>query len=223
MSFLATQRIQHVALEVPRYGGAWARVGTELGPVAPGPATLKVGDVELLGTVISGQSGDNGPSSWVGIWRSGTAWDTVLPARPAYQTDAGVKLLTVLNHLANDCGAAIVAPTNSSIGNFWIRASRDASGFPRTGRDELNAMIKGRLLSQWWIDPAGVTRFNERHGVPVTAAARVTKRDMTRGSRDIGTESPLAFMPGNIFEGATIERVIIRESSAKISVQTWSS
>ncbi len=223
MSFLSTQRIQRVTLEVPRYGCAWARVETQLGAVSPGAATLKVGDVEMIGAVDAGQSGDNSPSTWAGIWRNGTAWDTVLPPRPAYQNDAGVKLLTVLNHLALDCGAVIVAPANVTIGTFWTRATRGASGKPRTGRDELDAMVKGRLLSQWWVDPLDVTRFNVRSGVAVTASAQVTGRDLTNGYRSIGTESPLAFMPGNIFENATIERVIIRESSAKISVQTWTS
>lgn len=223
MSFLASQRIQRVALDLPRYGSAWARVETENGAVANGPATLIVGDLALIGAVVDGQSGENGPSSWAGIWRSGTAWDTVLPRRPAYQNDSGVRLLTVLNQLASDCRAAIVPPSNATMGAFWTRASRGADNKPRTGRDELDALIKGRFLAPWWPDPLGVTRFSVRAGIPVVAAARVIARDLTRGWRTMGTESPLAFTPGNVFEGATIERVIVRESSAKITVQTWTS
>ena len=223
MSFLASQRIQRVTLEVPHHGTAWAHVETEAGPVATGPATLTVGDVVMMGAVVPGQSGDNGPSSWVGIWRNGTAWDTVLPSRPAYQNDSGVRLLTVLVQLADDCGAVIAAPPDMAMGPFWARAARDASGKRRTGRNELDALVKGRYLAPWWIDSIGVTRFGNRPGIPVPAAARVTVRDLTRGSRVVGTESPVAFMPGNVFEGTPIERVIIRESSAKITVQTWTS
>lgn len=212
-----------VRLEVPIYGSAWAHVETENGAVTTGPATLVVGDLALVGAVVGGQAGENGPSSWAGIWRSGTAWDTVLPARPAYQNDSGVRLLTVLNQLASDCGAVIIPPTNATMGTFWTRASRSASGKRRTGRDELDALIKGRFLAPWWPDPLGVTRFSPRAGIPVVAASRVTGRDLTRGSRTIGTESPLAFTPGNIFEGEIINRLIVRETSAKITVETWTS
>lgn len=220
MSFLGSKRILRVTLEMPRYGGAWAKIATEAGAVAVGPATLTVGDLALVGAVVDGQAGEDGPSAWVGIWRSGTAWDTVLPARPAYQNDAGVKLSTVLAQLAKDCGAVIVQPTDRTLGAFWTRPTRSASGKPRTGADELAALIKGRFLEPWWVDALGVTRFGTRTGVAVTAAARVLDRDRTRGTREIGTESPAAFAPGGTFEGATIAHLTVREHSAKITVET---
>jgi hypothetical protein len=224
MSSLGAQRIQTVELHLPRYGTAWAKVATQNGTVSPGPALLTIGNLPHVGTVIDGQSGINGPSAWVGIWRNGTAWDTVLPPRPAYQNDAGIKLSTILTDLAKDCGrAVIVQPPDAIVGAYWVRASRAADGRPRTGRDELAALIRARILPAWWVDPLDVTRFGVRVAPPVTAATRILGRDLTRGLREGGTESPLAFMPGASFEGQVIERVIIRESSGKLSVEPWTS
>lgn len=223
MSFLASQRIQKVALHVPP-GSAWADVETESGAVAPGPATLMVGNVALIGTVLPGQSGENGPSSWAGRWINGAAWLTVLPPRPPYQNDGGVRLSTVLDALAKDCGAVIVKPSSDPfIGPFWTRALVNADGSRRTGRDELAALVRGRFVEPWWVDPLNVTHFGTRPGIPIVAAHRILSRDLAHGLRTIGTESPLAFMPGNIVEGQTIARSIIREVQSNLIVETWTS
>jgi hypothetical protein len=87
----------------------------------------------------------------------------------------------------------------------------------------LAALIRARVLPAWWIDPLGVTRFGIRVAPPVTASTRILGRDLTRGLREGGTESPLAFLPGASFEGQVIERVIVREDSGKLSVEPWTS
>lgn len=223
MSFIGTQRIHKVTLHVPRWGAWKARVQTEAGPVPVGPTVLRIADMVLVGAVLPGQSGDNAPNAWVGIVEGGAAWNTVLPSRPAYQNDSGVRLKTVLADLATDCAALIEHPVDVAIGTHWTRQRRRADGSPRTGRDELAALVRGRVVMAWWVDYAGITHFGDRVGPPILATARVLKRDLDRGRREIGTESPLAFLPGATFEGATIERVIVRETPGDLRVETWTS
>ncbi len=224
MSDLAGQRLKKVELHRPRWGAAWARVSTELGAVPGGPATLTVGDLALKGTVIGDRSGEDAPSSWSGIWVNGAAWDTVLPARPAYQSDAGVRLKTVLKDLAADCGGpAIVQPTDAALGAFWARPRRNGDRSLRTGRDELAALVRGGYVpAPWWADDLDVTRFGGRTTGEIAAASRVTARDPVQGMRFLGVDSVAAFVPGGTFEGARIGRVVIREADGDgFTVETW--
>ena len=225
MSTIGTKRLQSVELHWPYYGGAWARVSTEIDTVAPGPATLTIGDLVLVGAILPDRAGENAPASWSGIWASGSGWSTVLPPRKdCYQNDDGVHLKTVLGDLAKDCGGMpIVQPPDRSVGLYWTRPLLGGDRRPWTGRDELAALARGNYVpSPYWIDAAGVTRFGPRPTGSVTAAARVTKRDLTRGLRVLGVDSPKAFAPGLSFENAVISRLVIRETSGgSVTVETW--
>lgn len=222
MSTIGTASIQRVELHWPRYGAAWAHAWTATGAPAPGPATLTIADLNLVGTVTP-QSGLDGPSAWSGIFVQGDGWNTVLPARPTYQNDAGVRLKNVLADLAKDCGGlAIVQPADASLGTYWTRPVLTAGGKPWTGRDELAALVRSGLVPPWWADPLDVTRFGGRTSGPVTAAARVVDRDLTRGRRMLGIDKVAPFAPGGTFEGVTIEKLIVREDDGAITCETWS-
>ncbi len=223
MSTLGTQLIQRVELHYPRYGTAWARVSTVANAVPSGPATLTVGDLALTGTVLPGRGGEDSPSSWAGIWVNGAGWDTALPARPPYQNDSGVRLKTVLLDLAKDCGVSVTLPADVPIAPHWGRVMLAGNGAPRTGRDELAMLVRRGYIPTWYVTPANGTMFATRSSGPVTAATRVLSRDLTRGRRVLGCESPAAFIPGGTFEGATIERVVVHESAGKMTLETWES
>ena len=228
MSALGAERISDVELAWHRYGTSWARVSTDLAAVPTGPAVLIIGDLVLQGAVVSGRAGEDAPASWSGIWSNGTAWDTVLKARPTYQSDDGVRLKTVLKDLAADCGVilpvtvAAGAPPDLAVGLFWTRPKYNGDGSRRTGRDELNALVRARAISPWWIDALGVTRFDVRATGEVAAVSRVIARDLTIGMRRAGVDSPASFVPGGLYEGARMGRVIVRESDGKgFTVETW--
>lgn len=224
-STLGAQRIQKVELSWPARGGAWARVSTEIAAVPPGPATLTIGDLSLVGHVLPGRAGDDAPSSWSGVWKSGAAWDTVLPRRAPYQSDDGVRLKTVLATLALECGGVpFVQPADRSLGPFWCRPRVTASRQPWTGADELAALADARAILPWWVTAAGVTRFDARPTGTVKASARVSGRTMTRGVRVVGVDSPLAFAPGLSFEGAIISRIVARETGGgPVTLELWTS
>jgi len=216
--------LQSVELHWTYYGGAWARVSTEAGEVSPGPASLTIGDLVLVGTVLPDRAGIEAPSSWSGIWAQGAAWDTVLPKRDGYQNDNGVRTKTVLGDLVKECGnPAIVMPPDVAVGTYWTRPLTGGDRRPWTGKHELTALAQARgLPSPFWMDAANVTRFGPRPTGNVSAAARVTKRDLARGMRLLGVDSPKAFAPGLSFEGAVISRIVMREKSGNgVTVETW--
>ena len=223
MSGIGKEKIRRAELHYPRHGTAWARIETVQNAVPAGPTTLTLGDLSLVGTVLAGPSGDNAPSSWVGIFVQGAGWDTALPStRPPYQNDAGVRLKSLLTDLAIDCGnLPIVLPVDAAVGAHWCRSLRGADRKQRTGRDELNLLVRRGYLPAWWVDPLGVTRFTPRTSGPVVATARVLNRDRTVGKRVLGLESPVAFVPGGTFESATIERVVVREEDGELTLETW--
>ncbi len=221
MSTLGVQRIKRVELQYARTGTAWARVSTVANAVPSGPATLTVGDLALAGTVLPNRGGEDSPSSWTGIWVNGAGWDTVLPARPPYQNDSGVRLKSVLTDLATDCGVSVTLPTDAPMATHWSRAAHAGNGTPRTGRDELAILVRRGYLPTWYVDAAGVTRFALRTSGAVAAAARVLDRTLVRGRRVVGTESVAAFVPGGTFEGVTIDRVVIHEDAGKLALEMW--
>jgi hypothetical protein len=224
MSLVGSQRLAAVELHWPYYGGAWARVSTEVGAVPAGPARLTIGDLVLPGAILPDRAGINAPSAWSGIWAMGSGWDTVLPPRASYQSDDGVRLKTVLSDLARECGNLPIAlPADIAVGTYWSRPLTGGDRRPWTGKHELAALARGRHVpTPYWIDSLGVTKFGARPTGTIRAAARVTKRDLTRGMRLLGVDSPLAFAPGLSFEGEVIYRMVVREKGGgSVTVETW--
>lgn len=223
MSTLGGKKIQAVELHWPTWGSWWARVATEAGTVPDGLTTLTIGDLSLVGTVLPERNGEGAPSSWSAIVMGAAAWDTVLPARAAYQSDDGVRLKTVLADLARECGGALMAqPKDAALGPFWARPRLGPGGRPWTGRDELAALVRVGALGGWWPDIAGVTRFGARPGGVVLAKTREQPGTPTRGLRMVGVDAPAAFAPGKSWQGRTIGRTVIRDTSGgAIRVELW--
>lgn len=222
MSTLGAQRLQSVTLHWPTWGQWWARVSTEIGTVAAGKATLTIGDLSLVGTVLPGRFGESAPSSWEAIVTGGAAWDTVLPPRAAYQNDDGVRLKTVLGDLARECGATIVQPKDAPLGAYHARPLVGPTNRPWTGKNELDTMVRAKSIGGWWPDAGDVTRFGARPAGDVTAEAREQPGAPTRGLRVIGVDSVAAFAPGRTWKGVIIARMVVRETGdAPPMLELW--
>jgi hypothetical protein len=228
VSTIAGKRCTRIVVTIPRYGQWQADVTADTTEALAGATSLVVGDLTLAGSIIPGRSGFDAPGRFRCVVKGGLLWDTrltVTATRPArsYQSDtaAGVRLLDVLRQLAADCGSpALVLPADARIGAAWSRPASSAL-VPYRGVDALEALIARGHLLPWWVDPAGAARFTVRSAGAVTAAARVLDRDFAAGSKTLGVDSALAFLPGGTFEGVTIAKTIIRETSGELRLEVW--
>ncbi len=187
----------------PRYGSWWADVETDNDAVLSGDVTLTIGDMTLAGTIKEG-----GVSDGTGRWhvRGGLAWDTVIAERP-YQSDAnaGVRLRTVLTDAARDCGAfaaGVDLPTDTRVGSSYSRVAG-------SGRSTLDALLPYGC-PPWYVSTAGRTVFARRAATDITAVARVRRRNLAHGLRWVSVDEYAPWIPGGVFEGATLDYVLIR-------------
>src|SRR5262249_10256066 len=148
------------------------------------------------------------------VW--GLGWKALVTAPISFQSDAGVRLSTVLDAVARGAGMAIEQPTDATIGDYYeIVASRP--GEPVRWMDVLADLVRAGHVAPWRVDPDGVTRFGARQAAKVTARATVVRRDASDGSITIGLDAPAQFLPGNTLDdGTTIARVKIRETAGKL-------
>lgn len=231
MSTLGAQRTATTDLDVPMFAGWYADTILEAGDAPPVGASLMltVADLSLLGTVI--RSGLDFVGQPHAIVVGGAAWDLPLGSR-TYQSDAGVRLATVLRDLLADVNAAAQAagyargeayaalPADRSLGPIYDRpGSTDAA--PQTGRAALLTMWRARVLPPWWIRGDGATVFGARPGGAATGRADITGRDSGVGLKIVGIDSPAGFLPGRTVEGATVRRLAARETSGSLNARAW--
>jgi hypothetical protein len=215
---LGDRTTMHVELSMARFGAWRANVVLSHGEAPDiGATTLVVGDLELSAYVlIAGLDAPERPRATV---VGGHGWELPLLAPLSYQSDAGVRLRTVLTDLASRAGETVEQPTDRSVGSHYaVPAS------PRSTtrlRDVLSALHRGEYVEPWRVDPDGVTRFGARAGVDVTDLGLELRRDAAVGARILNIDSPASFLPGNIYDGETIVRTVVRESSSNLEASLW--
>lgn len=170
---LAGNRATAVRLIVPASGPWIADVDFDAAVELEGAATLRVGELELVGTVDPGKTGSFGLRSKARLIAGGAGWRRSVDARH-YHNDAGVKASTVLEGTASDVGETVADAPTTRLGVDWVRQAGRAS------------RVLERLAPGWWVDYAGVTQvgartvadvagevdlldFDERHKVAVLA------------------------------------------------------
>ncbi len=215
MSNLSGLLVSRVELHVPKFGSWRADVTIAGGVEAPtGDVLLTVGDLELHGTVQ--RSGLDGPGKPRATVIGGAGWEDVLAAPMSYQSDAGVRLSTILRDLSTRAGEPIEQPTDRTI------AERFAAPAGTRHRDVLAALQRGGYVPAWRVDPDGVTRFGARAGATVTARADEMRRDAALGIVTLGIDSPASFLPGGVLQdGSVIERIVVRETAGKLEADAW--
>lgn len=191
MSFVATingNRVASAVVTIPPYKAWRATVTTVDAVVLSGAVTLKLGALELRGTITAG-------GSYVGasryVLKAGAAtWSMDLPER-SYRSRpncaAGVKLSTVLADAARECGETLAAGyTDRTIGDAWTREAGPAS-------DALAALVGN---SSWWLAPDGQTHVEPRETGVVPPGYAVTSYDPATGLIELDTEAPEQMVPG---------------------------
>jgi hypothetical protein len=138
-----------------------------------------------------------------------------MPSPTSYFSDAGVRLSTVLKDLANRAGETIEQPADRTLEpHYAVPAMRV--------REALSALQRAGYAPPWRVDPDGVTRFGDRTPVEFTGRATVMRRNAALGLAVVGLENPAGLLPGNTLEGATIVRLVVQETSGKLTAEVWS-
>jgi len=234
MSALGSSRVSRLQLSIGRTGTWRAEVWLEQGIASLGRAVLSVGDLVAKGTTYRG--GDDAPDAPHVVHEGAPGWDRPVEAETtaadgvaivstsgavSYQADSGVRASTVLRDLARRAGEPVELPRDVALGKHWTCiASRP--GEPLRLRDALAALAKVRAVEPWRVDLDGVTRFGERAGAAVDAAAvNVIGRDSAAGLAVVGADAFAAILPGATFEGATIERLVVTERPGNLQAEIW--
>lgn len=217
MSTLANLPIERLELALPRLGAWRADVVLASGSPPEGEVTMIVGDLTLAGYVERGglDSADRPHLVVVG----GAGWERPLEDPLSYQSDAGVRLRTVLSDLAALAEEPLEQPADTSVGQHF-EAIPSRSGDTRL-RDVLESLRRAGHLPPWRVDVDGVMRFGERVGEDITARARVLRRNAAAGMVSLGVDSVALALPGNAIDGETIERVVIREAPGSLVIDAW--
>ncbi|HMI84870.1 MAG TPA: hypothetical protein VK550_12305 [Polyangiaceae bacterium] len=218
MSRLGAQTVQRSSIYVPEWGGWHADVGLDGGSVPTGAITLTSGTLVLQGRVQ--RSGFDAPDKPRVVVVGGLGWQELITAPISFQSDAGVRLSTVLSALSKGSGQAIEQPRDTTIGVYFeCVASRP--GEPVRWADVLAELVRNGYSPPWRVDPDGVTRFGARTPKEVSARATVLHVDAGVGFTTYGIDDPAEFLPGNTVNGTTIARVVIRETSGKFEVDVY--
>lgn len=222
MSSLATTtakaHILKLGVYFPEAGGWQAEALLEGGDVPSGKVTITTGDLTLNGTVL--RAGFDFPDRPNAVVVGGIGWQSKVDKPISFQSDAGVRLSTVLTTIARAAGETIEQPKDVSLGNYYeCVASR--SGEPVRWSDVLADLVRAGYVAPWRVDPDGVTRFGPRASQEVSGRATVIRQDAAAGLTVYGVDSPAEFLPGNTVAGKVIGQTRIRETSGKLEVDVY--
>jgi hypothetical protein len=170
MSFtLAGASISSAVVRVPRFGLWTARVACA-GPLTltvGARATLIVGDLSLVGTVVDG--GTFAEQSVYSLVGGAGRWGATVPAK-AHRSDGGVTVAEVARDLATDAGeiGVVLEPgAERPLGYAWERRAGVASD-----------MLRQLVGDAWWAAPDGTTHLGPRPARAVTPSTlRITSYD----------------------------------------------
>ncbi len=218
---VGTTSIHTLALYIPRAGAWRAQVILDSGETLPSvgaAATLSTAGLSLAGFVE--RASFDAPSKPQIIVSAGLGWKGSVTKAISFQSDAGVRLSTVLNAIAGAAKQKIELPADLTVGDYYeIVASRP--GEPVAWVDVLADLTRGGYVAPWRVDPDGITRFGLRKATAVSTRATVLRRDASDGSTTFGLDDPAQFLPGNTIEGVEIGRIKIRETAGKLEADVW--
>lgn len=220
MSLLNGRRITDLELTIPPAGG-WVGTGhLESGaPLDAGAATLTLGDLTLVGVVLSGRGGTDAPDRPSFVIQGGAGWQTPLPAPDgAYSSPSGVRLRTVLADLARAAGETYDQPTDVSIGaNYGWTAGTPVDAVLA------DLLARGALPAPWRVQTNGRTAFTPWPSIGAAdARCQIVDRRLDRGVREVAlTTAVAAFLPGATVQGVPIRRVTFKENSSELRALVW--
>lgn len=193
-----------------RAWGCWyADISIDGAITLTGRVTLKIADLALYGTVLSGGAA-NGRSHFRIVAGAG-GWGKTIEKK-SYTNDLGVKLATVLRDAASAAGETLDMST--------VPATTVGPAFAR------KAGAAGKVLDyfapqNWYVGEDGVTRIGKRAAGRLPAGAIKSPPDLARRTMTIASESIASILPGLVVDGLTAVDVLHEVSPKGLRSTIW--
>ena len=202
---LSGHRVIECRVQLPAWGVWWADVVTDDSAALSGAVSLKLADLTLEGTVVSGGPWEGRSHYRICAGRGG--WGRPIPAK-GWANDAGVKRATVLADAAAAAGEVLEGIPAGTVGTAWERLTGPAS-------------LSLQLLhpEAWHVGVDGVTRIGLRSAVPYQGKATRLPSDPALGKLELAADAVAELVPGVVVDGMEAVDVVHR-LSAKEGLRT---
>lgn len=174
---------------IPAWGLWYADAHLEGEHKLSGAVELRIADLTLKGTVLSGGA-SKGRSSYRIVAGAG-GWGNSIPKK-GYVNGSGVKLRSVLGDAAREVGESLDLATineSESVGFSWTRDEGTAS-----------RLLELVASQAWYVGEDGVTRLGKRATKTLTAAVTHGPVDRARATVQIAAESIATILPGMVVD-----------------------
>jgi hypothetical protein len=202
---LQGHRVTRARATIPEWGRWFADASIDGDHALSGRVELKIADLTLSGTVLSGGP-DKGRSHFRIVAGAG-GWGKVI-ASLGYATDAGVRVSNVVLDAATAAGETVDTTGLSE---------RLSAGFARP-KGPAARMLEALAPGGWYVDEAGVTRFGKRPTRTLAGAVTHGPVDLARGTVELAAESIATILPGLVVDGLTavdVEHTISAEKGLR--------
>jgi len=220
MGTVGNALVKSICLTIPEWGGWSATATFEGDPLPKGPTVVTVGTLKLNGTVVRSSSEFPGQSG--AMIRGGVGWLSSVTNPISFQSDAGVRLSTVLSAIATAAGQSIEQPSDTTIGNYYEAIASRGARIVRYA-DLLTELQRSGCVERWRVDPDWVTRFGSRTSVEITDRATLERNDPLIGSITYGADDCRQFLPGNTINGVRIASSVIQDSFESLTITIYQS
>jgi hypothetical protein len=192
---LSGLRVTSVRLTIPLVGAWTADVGLpDDKPIPPGPVTLSIGNLAIVGAVV--QDDSIASSREVRVVGGAGGWGKVLPPQ-GYHDDEGIPRATPLADLATETGELLADVPGDILGTDYVREAAPA------------ARTLEQLTAAWWIDPQGLTHCAPRPpGVPIVTPYLVEDYRGGSGRLTASTEDYASWVPGAVLASPQLDQPV---------------
>ncbi len=182
-------RITDARVNIPAWGCWYASATVDGEHALTGAVTLKIADLTLTGTILSGGAMKGRSSFRVVAGKGG--WGREVPSK-GYASDAGVKRSTVIQDAAQEVGESVTGlDVSARIGPGWVRKKGPAS-----------RVLEQLAPNAWYVDEAGVTHLGARSASVLPGGiTRVTPADISRATVELASDAIAAILPGVVVDG----------------------
>lgn len=180
---------------LPRWGIGWGDVRVDTDETIEGTVVLEIAGLSLVVTVVDG--GVYNASGWYRVVVGAGGWRKTIGPK-AYRNDAGVKLSTVLQDAARECGETLgTIPKTTLIGPGFVRPEGEAS-----------RVLDLLAEEDWYVDEQGTTQIGVRAASEYDGEYTLIRPYPERQLITIAASDVSLLLPGAEIEG--IEAASVR-------------